>query len=61
VLASPVILLALLTWWERDWALWPTALSGILLGAGVFALGVRVGGRIYERRAPEVLAGLVRD
>jgi ABC-2 type transport system permease protein len=61
VLASPVILLALLTWWERDWALWPTALSGILLGAGVFALGVRVGGRIYDRRAPEVLAGLVRD
>ena len=61
VLASPVILLALLTWWERDWALWPTALSGILLGGGVFALGVRVGGRIYDRRAPEVLAGLVRD
>ncbi len=61
VLASPVIALALLTWTGRDWALWPTALSGILLGLGAFALGVRVGGRIYERRAPELLAALVRD
>jgi ABC-2 type transport system permease protein len=61
LLAAPVIVLGLLTWWERDWALWPTALSGILLGVGVFVLGVRLGGRLYDRRAPELLADLVRD
>lgn len=61
LLASPVIVLALLTWWERDWALWPTGVSGILLGLGVLVLGVRLGGRIYDRRAPELLADLVRD
>lgn len=61
LLASPVILLALLTWWERDWALWPTALSGILLGSGSFVLGVRLGGRIYDQRGPELLADLESD
>ncbi|MDN5796381.1 MAG: hypothetical protein L0H79_11605 [Intrasporangium sp.] len=61
LLASPVIVLALLTWWGREWALWPTAVGGILLGAGVLVLGVRVGGRIYDRRAPELLSALVRD
>jgi ABC-2 type transport system permease protein len=61
LLASPVILLALLTWWEHDWALWPTALSGILLGLGIFVLGVHLGGRLYDRRAPELLAELLRD
>ncbi|WP_347350571.1 hypothetical protein [Intrasporangium sp.] len=61
LLASPVLVLALLTWWGRQWALWPTAVGGILLGAGVFVLGTRVGGRVYDRRAPELLLGLVRD
>jgi ABC-2 type transport system permease protein len=61
LIASPVIVFALLTWLERDWALWPTALSGILLGSGVFVLGVRLGGRIYDRRGPELLADLESD
>lgn len=60
VLTAPSLVLAWLTWLGHDWARWPTALSGILLGPAVLALGVRVGGRIYDRRAPEILSGLVR-
>ncbi|HEU5144989.1 MAG TPA: hypothetical protein VFT81_07410 [Dermatophilaceae bacterium] len=59
VLVSPVLVLAWLGWSGSAWAVWGTAGVGLVLGAGLTLAGVRVGGAVYDRRAPEALADVV--
>ena len=61
VLTAPPIVLALLAWSGSTWAVWAGAVVGLAWGASMFELGVRVGARLYERRAPELLASLIAD
>jgi ABC-2 type transport system permease protein len=58
ILASPVLLLAWLTWSGSTWAPWATAVGGVALGVVLGLVGVRAGAAVFERRAPEVLADL---
>lgn len=60
ILTAPTLLLGWLTWTGHEWALWATAASGIVIGAGLFLLGLTLGARFYERRAPELLQTLER-
>jgi len=39
---------------------WPALGLAVVLGSGAMVLGTRWGARIYERRAPELLADLSR-
>ena len=59
VLVSPVLVLAWLGWSGSGWAVWGTAVVGLLLGAVLVLGAVRVGGAVYDRRAPEALADLM--
>jgi ABC-2 type transport system permease protein len=40
---------------------WIALPVGLLLGAVVLVLGIRTGGRVYDRRAPELLLALTKD
>ncbi|MEO7129917.1 MAG: hypothetical protein ABIZ07_00895 [Dermatophilaceae bacterium] len=60
ILSSPVLLLAWLAWSEHSWARWATAGAGVILGAGIFLVGLQIGARLYERRGPELLQSLER-
>lgn len=60
ILTAPALVLAWLTWAGHAWALWATAASGIVIGPGLFLLGLRIGSRFYERRGPELLQSLER-
>ncbi len=60
VLASPAILLAWFAWQGSPGAGWAACLVGVALGCVVGVTGVGVGARLYERRAPELLAALRR-
>jgi ABC-2 type transport system permease protein len=58
VLSLPVLLvLALALWWEPGLA-WVVLVLGVLLGASMLWLGVRLGGALLERRAPRLLTRL---
>jgi ABC-2 type transport system permease protein len=59
-LASPVVLLAWLAWQGSDAAAWATGSVGAGLGATLAFVGIRGGARLYDRRAPELLAALRR-
>jgi ABC-2 type transport system permease protein len=59
VLVSPVLPLGWVGWSGSGWAVWATGGVGVLLGAGLTVAGVRVGGAVFDRRAPEALADLV--
>ena len=61
VLSAPPIVLALLAWSGAGWAVWAGAVVGLSWGVLVFEVGVRVGARVYERRAPELLASLIAN
>lgn len=58
VLAAPVVVLAVLAFLGSSWAVWATALVGLAWGVAMFEVGIHAGGRLYERRAPELLASL---
>lgn len=58
ILVAPVGVLAWLSWTGSSWAPWSAGLLGIVLGAALTLVGVRVGGMIFDRRAPEVLSDL---
>jgi ABC-2 type transport system permease protein len=59
-LSSPVLLLAWLAYSPpaATWLLWVTAVAGLALGPVLVAVGVRYGARLYDRRAPDLLASL---
>ena len=59
-LASPVALLGWLAWQGSATAAWATGALGTVWGTTVTLLGIRVGARLYDRRAPELLAALRR-
>jgi ABC-2 type transport system permease protein len=40
---------------------WIALPVGLLLGAVLLVLGIRMGGRVYDRRAPELLLALTKD
>jgi ABC-2 type transport system permease protein len=61
VLASPVLALGWVAWQGTSWAVWPTGILGVALGAGFGVAGVRAGARLYDRRAPELLAALQKN
>ena len=60
VIAAPVVVLAWLGWQGQVWAVWATAVVGIVLGLGAALVGIRIGARIFERRGPELLDALRR-
>jgi ABC-2 type transport system permease protein len=60
-LASPTLLLAWLAWQGSPAAVWAAGIVGVLLGGLVGIVGVGVGARLYERRAPELLSALRRS
>jgi ABC-2 type transport system permease protein len=60
VIAAPVLLLAWLGWQGQAWAVWATAVLGLALGVGAALVGIRIGGRLFESRGPELLAALRR-
>lgn len=58
VLCAPVLgLYAASVWWRPELAAL-TAVVGVVGGATVLAVAVRVGGRLYDARAPQLLARL---
>ncbi|MEW1953209.1 hypothetical protein [Terrabacter sp. NPDC080008] len=59
-LASPALLLGWLAWRGSDAAAWAAAPVGLVVGGAVALGGVAVGARLYDRRAPELLAALRR-
>lgn len=61
LLTAPPIVLALLGGSGAGWAVWTTAVVGLAWGVLMFEIGVRVGGRVYERRAPELLMSLTAN
>ena len=55
----------LLSWFayfppSRTWLVWVTGAVGVALGPVLAGLGVRYGARVYDRRAPDLLADLQR-
>ena len=60
VIAAPVVVLAWYGWQGQVWAVWATAIVGIVLGLGAALIGIRIGARIFERRGPELLDALRR-
>jgi ABC-2 type transport system permease protein len=58
-LSLPVLVLALLAERGTAWAAWPALVVGPLLGSAALAVGLRVGGRVLERRGPDLLQRLV--
>lgn len=60
VIALPVVALgALGLLYGHGWQ-WAALGAGLVIGGAVFALGLRWGGHIFERRAPELLAFTLR-
>jgi len=47
-------------WGGQAWLGWVALLLGVVLGAAYLVVGVRVGARLFERRAPLLLAELTR-
>ncbi|AJT41333.1 hypothetical protein [Psychromicrobium lacuslunae] len=59
VLALPEFILTLLATLGNQPSLgWISLLVGVLLGGALMVLGLRIGGRIFDRRAPELLGSL---
>lgn len=58
-LSFPVLGLGLLAHDGRQWASWAALVVGPLLGAVALVVGARAGGRILDRRGPELLQRLV--
>ena len=58
--AVPAVVFALLGLLGSDAWYWASLASGLLVGAIVFAGGLRLGARVFERRGPEILASAMR-
>ncbi|WP_167041383.1 hypothetical protein [Salinibacterium sp. ZJ454] len=56
VLAGPAIVLGIASLFLDGWYNWATLLTGVVFGSFVLWAGVHLGGRLFERRAPELLA-----
>jgi ABC-2 type transport system permease protein len=61
-LSAPLLLLAWLAYASDSatWLVWVTGGVGVVLGPVVAGIGVRYGARLYDRRAPDLLADLQR-
>ncbi|WP_076260672.1 hypothetical protein [Intrasporangium flavum] len=61
-LSAPLLLLAWLAYASDSatWLVWVTGVVGVVLGPVVAGIGVRYGARLYDRRAPDLLADLQR-
>ncbi len=57
-LASPLIVLAVLSLMGQDWAIWALLGLGLVLGPVYFLVGLRIGAARFDSRAPELLATL---
>src|SRR5699024_1587577 len=57
-IASPVLIGAFVAMLAVSWLGWVVLPVGVALGTIYLAIGLRQGGRIYDRRAPDVLAKL---
>jgi ABC-2 type transport system permease protein len=61
ILSSPTLLFAgLALFLPGPWA-WLSLLSGLVLGVLFLWLGIQWGGRIFDRRSPEILSASVRN
>ncbi|GAA5029433.1 hypothetical protein GCM10023258_25880 [Terrabacter aeriphilus] len=60
VLAAPTLVLAWFAWQDGGAFVWLTGVAGVVLGAVGGLAGLRLGARLYDRRAPELLAALQR-
>lgn len=62
LLALPEIILTIVYFVSGDGLYgWLTLLVGVLLGGAVLLIGIRAGGRWYDRRAPELLLAVSRN
>jgi ABC-2 type transport system permease protein len=61
ILASPTLLFAALTLFKPGEWQWASLTSGVLLGGLFLWLGILWGGRIFDRRSPEILSASVRN
>ena len=61
ILASPTLLFAALTLFRSGEWQWAALASGVVLGALFLWLGILWGGRIFDRRSPEILSASVRN
>lgn len=59
LLSLPVLMLSVMAERGSAWAAWPALVAGPLLGSAALAAGLVVGGRVLERRGPELLQRLV--
>jgi ABC-2 type transport system permease protein len=60
LLNVPLLGIGLGAFLGHDWMAWLCLGLAILFGFGALAIGTWCGARIYERRAPELLADLSR-
>jgi ABC-2 type transport system permease protein len=60
VLSAPAIGLGLLAIGGAGWAAWASLAAGVVVGVLVLWLGTVWGGRVFERRGPELLAAALR-
>lgn len=60
-LTVPSLLFGLFGLVDRGDLPWLSLLTGVVVGVGALTLGVRVGGWIFERRGPELLAFTLRN
>jgi ABC-2 type transport system permease protein len=61
ILATPTIVFAVLALFLPGFWAWGALIAGIVLGIGFLWLGIHWGGRIFDRRAPEILGSSVRN
>jgi ABC-2 type transport system permease protein len=61
ILASPALLFAALALFLPGYWAWGSLVAGLALGALFLWLGILWGGRIFDRRSPEILGSSVRN
>ena len=59
--AVPAFACAVMWWIEGGWWGWFSLGAGVIVGGAVLALGIRVGGRSFDARGPELLAFTQRN
>jgi ABC-2 type transport system permease protein len=61
IFASPTLLFAAFALFFPGYWAWASLLSGLVLGSLLLWLGISWGGRIFDRRSPEILSASVRN